>query len=69
MDNLVIKDICFPRKYKDKSGEEKINWIKIGTSFEKDGKQNIELYTIPVGVEGKLKASVFHKKNNQENLV
>ena len=63
MSDLVIKDVCYPRKYKDKNGEDKTNWIKIGTSFERDGKQNIEIYTIPVNnSDGKIQVSCFERK-------
>ena len=70
MSELIIKDVCYPRKYVDKSGEEKTNWIKIGTSFEKvDSHHNIEIYTIPVNQEnsGKLKISLFPQKKFEEN--
>lgn len=67
MSDLIIKDVCYPRKYKDKNGDDKTNWIKIGTSFERDGKQNIELYTIPVDLkDGKLQVSCFEKRNFNE---
>lgn len=65
MSELVIKDVCYPRKYKDKNGEEKTNWIKVGTSFEKDGRQNIEIYTYPVSNDDKLKVCVFEQKRNE----
>jgi len=63
MSELVIKDVCYPRKYTDKNGDEKTNWIKIGTSFEKEGRQNIEIYSLPVGVTEKLTICVFPKKD------
>lgn len=67
MSELIIKDVCYPRKYTDKNGDEKTNWIKIGTSFEKDDKQNIEIYTIPVDLKGgKLQISCFAKKKFNE---
>jgi hypothetical protein len=68
MSDLKIKDVCYPRKYMDKNGEEKTNWIKIGTSFEKiGGHHNIEIYTLPVSQDGKIKISLFEKKKFEEN--
>ena len=66
MSDLIIKNVCYPRKYVDKNGDEKTNWIKIGTSFENTstGHHNIEIYTFPVGVKGKLKVSLFGNKND-----
>ena len=66
MSDLVIKDVCYPRKYIDKQGEEKVNWIKIGTSFEKDGGQNIELYCLPIQCykEEKIQVRVFERRKN-----
>ena len=64
MSDLIIKDVCYPRSYVDRNGDDKTNWIRIGTAFEKDGRCNIEIYSIPVGLtDGKLKVSLFDKKN------
>ncbi len=67
MSDLIIKDVCYPRKYKDKNGDDKTNWIKIGTSFEKvGGHHNIEIYVLPMTNEEKLKVSLFPQKKYEE---
>lgn len=67
MSELVIKDVCYPRSYIDKNGDDKTNWIKIGTSFEKNGKQNVEIYCVPIKAlkDGKLNFSIFDRKQNE----
>jgi hypothetical protein len=68
MSDLVIKDVCYPRKYTDKNGEIKTNWIKIGTSFEKsDGRHNIEIYAFPMSQDSKLQVSLFPQKKYEES--
>ena len=43
MKNLVIRET-----YKDKNGEEKVSWNRIGILFEsKEGKEYAKLYHIP----------------------
>ena len=66
MSNLNLKDVCYAKKYINKGGQEKTQWIKIGTSFEKDGKQSIEIHSMPLKLDDKFIIHVFEKKSFEE---
>jgi len=55
-----MKNLCIRESYKDKKGEEKINWNRIGVLFESNDKQYIKLYHMP----GVL-VSVFDQKKKE----
>ena len=58
----MVKDLCIRESYKDKNGEEKVSWNRIGVLFDgKEGKQYVKLHHIP----GVL-ISVFERKPKQE---
>lgn len=57
----MIKSICIREEYKDKQGNEKVSWNKIGILIETNGKQYVKLYHIP----GVL-ASVFEPKPKED---
>jgi hypothetical protein len=63
MSDYIIKDVCYPKNYTDSTGTEKTRWLKIGTSFEKDGKQSIEISSFPIDAIGKgeLKLQIFER--------
>jgi len=63
MSDYIIKDVCYPKNYKTNTGEEKTRWLKIGTSFEKEGKQSIEISSFPLDAIGKgeLKLQIFER--------
>lgn len=42
MDNLCIRE-----EYTDKQGNKKVNWNRIGTLFEANGKKYVKLFHIP----------------------
>ncbi len=56
------KDLCIRESYKNKSGEEKTNWNKIGILFSSGDKEYIKLYHMP----GVL-ISVFTPKPKEES--
>lgn len=58
---MDIKNICYGKKYKNKQGEDKTQWMTIGKllTFD-DGGQKIHIDTIPVNWDGD--ACVFEKK-------
>ena len=44
----MTKDICIREAYKDKDGNEKVSWNKLGVLIEAaNGKQYVKLYSIP----------------------
>lgn len=53
MSDYIVKDVCYAKNYTDSTGNQKTRWLKIGTSFEKDGKQSIEITSIPLDAIGK----------------
>jgi hypothetical protein len=57
-----MKDLCIRESYKDKNGDEKVSWNRIGILIDsKEGKQYVKLYHIP----GVL-ISVFERKKKEE---
>lgn len=57
-----MKDLCIRESYKDKNGEEKVSWNRIGILIDgKEGKQYVKLYHIP----GVL-ISIFERKKKEE---
>jgi len=56
-----MKDLCVRESYKDKSGQEKTSWNKIGVLIETEaGKQYVKLFHVP----GVL-ISVFEQKKKE----
>jgi len=55
---MPIKDICVRESYKDRDGNEKTSWNKIGILIDKGEKAYIKLFHMP----GVL-ASVFDQKD------
>jgi hypothetical protein len=44
----MIKDLCIRESYKDKNGDDKVSWNRIGILFDgKEGKQYVKLNHIP----------------------
>jgi hypothetical protein len=58
---MSIKNLCVRESYKDKDGNETVNWNKIGILIDKGEKQYIKLFHIP-GVM----ISVFEQKKKEE---
>ena len=58
---MSIKNLCVRESYKDKDGNETVNWNKIGILIDKGDKQYIKLYHMP-GVM----ISVFEQKKREE---
>jgi len=56
-----MKDLCIRETYKNKNGEEKTSWNKIGILFEANDKQYVKLFHIP----GVL-ISVFEQKKKDD---
>jgi hypothetical protein len=57
-----MKYLCIRESYKDKNGDEKVSWNRIGILIDsKEGKQYVKLYHIP----GVL-ISVFECKKKEE---
>lgn len=56
-----MKDLCIRESYKNKEGEEKVSWNKIGILFESKDKQYVKLFHIP----GVL-ISVFEQKKKED---
>lgn len=47
---VEVRDICFGKNWKDRSGQEKTQWTKVGALFIKDnGGMSIVLDAIPLG--------------------
>lgn len=44
---MAVKNLCVREAYTDKSGNEQVNWNRIGILFEAKGKQYVKLYHIP----------------------
>jgi hypothetical protein len=45
-----IRDVCFAKEYKNKQGEEKTHWTKVGVMFIKDnGGISLVLDAMPTG--------------------
>ena len=43
-----MKDLCIREEYKDRNGEKKVSWNKIGILIDgKEGKQYVKLYHMP----------------------
>jgi hypothetical protein len=40
----MVYNLCVAEKYKDKNGEDKLSWNRIGVMFESKGKQYMKLY-------------------------
>lgn len=60
----TIKNICYGRKYTDKSGNEKTQWTTIGKLFIKDdGKMSIQFDLIPTAWNGN--CAVFDNDREQ----
>lgn len=61
---MGMKDVFLIRKYKNKHGEEKTLWDKMGVSFgtNKDGSINFQLFMFP-GVQFQIRD---RKENNQQ---
>jgi len=59
----IIKDICTPRK-----GRDKTYWHKIGTAFvSDDGKVGLQFDSLPlVDAEGKCSAQIFDRKEKDD---
>lgn len=58
----MIKDLCIRESYKDKNGDDKVSWNRIGILFDgKEGKQYVKLNHIP----GVL-ISVFARKEKEQ---
>ena len=55
-----MKDLCIRESYKDKNGDERVTWNKIGILFEANDKQYVKLHHIP----GVL-ISVFEQKKKE----
>lgn len=50
---MTIKNISVGKKYTDKQGQEKTQWLTIGKLFVRDdGKMNIQMDAIPVNWNG-----------------
>lgn len=60
----TIKDICTPRK-----GRDKTYWHKIGTAFVgTDGKIGLQFDSLPlVDADGKCSAQIFDRKEQQSD--
>lgn len=52
-----MKDLCVRETYKDKDGQEKTSWNKIGVEFESNGKTYQKLFHMP-----NVLISVFEQK-------
>jgi hypothetical protein len=47
---VEVRDVCFAKGWKDKSGQEKTHWTKVGVLFIKDnGGMSIVLDAMPIG--------------------
>lgn len=58
----VIKDICTPRK-----GRDKTYWHKIGTAFVDGDKIGLQFDSLPIpDAEGKCSAQIFDRRTNDE---
>ena len=55
-----MRDLCIRESYKDKNGNEKVSWNKVGVLIEANGKMYVKLFTIP----GVL-ISVFDQKKRE----
>lgn len=70
---MQIKDIVAGKKYTNKSGEEKIRWITVGSLFIKDdGKMTVKLneYINPIAFQnerGEVWLNVFEHKEKTDN--
>lgn len=65
---MTRKNLCVAKNYKDKDGNEKTQWLNVGSLFVKDdGKMSIVLDTIPTGVwDGRIQ--VFDVKDKGIDL-
>ena len=59
---MAIKNLCIRESYKDKQGNEKINWSRIGILFEANDKEYVKLYHMPG-----ILISVFEQKKKETN--
>jgi hypothetical protein len=49
---MEIRDACTVRRYRNKAGEDKSAWYKIGTAFlQEDGRVSLQLAALPVNGE------------------
>jgi len=62
---MEIRDVCTLERYKDKEGQEKTSWYRIGTAFlHDDGRISVKLAATPV--DGSM--SLFPKKDKNNQL-
>lgn len=46
---MEIRDVCAAKKYKNRAGEEKTQWFKIGTAFiQDDGRISLDMAAAPI---------------------
>lgn len=58
-------DAMAPRKYKDRDGNEKTAWQRVGAAFEgKNGGWNVILEVMPLPVDGQVRFSLFEPREN-----
>lgn len=59
-------DAMAPRKYKDRDGNEKTSWTRVGTAFEaKNGGWNVVLEVMPLPVDGQIRFSLFEPRERE----
>ena len=66
MANLKYEIKAKSGTYKNKSGEEKPNWVKMGVVFESEKGLSIKIESIPVGWDGW--ASLFSPKPKESQI-
>lgn len=69
MSDTIIKDVLYAKEYENKVGEVKTEWLKIGTSFQKDkdGSQWIHIKAIPIDVlsKGEMTIQIFPNQDSK----
>lgn len=61
-------DVTTPRAYKDRDGNEKTNWVRLGTAFEKEGRITVLLDALPIAdSQGVCKMILMEPKQGNGN--
>jgi hypothetical protein len=64
--NKPMFDVCYKAgSYKDKQGNEKTRWIKLGTVWENDKGMSVLLDAVPAGATAPVWLSLFPVKDRQ----